>query len=103
MEPSMDHSYFLPLIDQYIRPALGPKVANQFVRAIEKPLDEFNDRFLWRHLSHICVSDTVREIGRTHQLAHALRNEGLANWAGYRQDLTYWTNTMVMATRYIDA
>lgn len=99
----MDHSDFLPLVEQYIRPVLGPKVANQFVRAIEKPLDEFNDRFLWRHLSHICISDTVRETGRTHLLAHEIRDQGVEEWSNYRRQLTYWTNTMVMAEKYVGA
>jgi hypothetical protein len=103
METDVDHSDFLPLVNKYILPTLGPKVANQFIRAIEKPSDEFNDRFLWRHLSHICVSDTVKEVGRTHRLAHAMRDEGVANWANYRRELTYWINTMVMATPHVDA
>jgi hypothetical protein len=101
METDVDYSDFLPLIEQFIRPTLGAKVANQFVRAIEKPLDEFNDRFLWLHLSHICVTDTVRETGRTHLLAHEIRNQGVANWPHYRRQLTYWTNTMVLAEKYV--
>jgi hypothetical protein len=103
MEPNMDHTDFLPLVEQHIRPSLGPKVVNQFVRALEKPQDEFNDRFFWRHLSHICVSDTVRELGRTHQVAHEIRDQGVAEWPNYRRQLTYFTNTTVMATRHTDA
>ena len=109
--PEIDQQWLVPFCHDYIAPALGPKAANQFVRAIQKPATWFADTIIRPRLYrpdflggvYYPVALDPFSVGRNHKLAETIATDPDPH-ATYGGDpltgLTFFANPLRMWARF---